>query len=190
MLLNRIEKDNDFNTFIEFLKNNPNFNELYVIFTILNEGLDYIHEQFIEENKVLFKNCILNYINSLGETEVNNSSQNPFIQLVKKFLDKISKNNDIKISNGENDSNNYNVELEDEITFNYALSLINCNTFDKRLQGVKNLNDILFKNHNKEDNLKKMAELIKQKNIINEIFGPNYHSQIISRTSEIIRIKK
>ena len=57
-----MEKEGDFDKFIQILNDNPNINELFIIFTILNEGLDYIHEQYIEENKELLKNYFLNIL--------------------------------------------------------------------------------------------------------------------------------
>ena len=51
MLLKRIENDGDFDKFIQILKDKPNLNELYTIYTILYEGLDYIHELNTEERK-------------------------------------------------------------------------------------------------------------------------------------------
>ena len=62
LLLKRMEKEGDFDKFIQILNDNPNINELFIIFTILNEGLDYIHEQYIEENKELLKNYFLNIL--------------------------------------------------------------------------------------------------------------------------------
>ena len=51
MLLKRIENDGDFDKFIQILKDKPNLNELYTIYTILYEGLDYIHVLNTEERK-------------------------------------------------------------------------------------------------------------------------------------------
>ena len=61
MKLKRIENDGDFDKFIQIVKDKPNLNELYIIYTILYEGLDYIHEQYIEENKEFLKICFFEY---------------------------------------------------------------------------------------------------------------------------------
>ena len=186
MLLKRIENDGDFDKFIQILKDKPNLNELYTIFTILYEGLDYIHEQYIEENKEFLKNCFFEYINHLNDKEIINLSTE-FINMAKKFMGRIFKeNNDFKIAKEEEDFKNSTIEEEASII--YILSLINSNTFDKRLQGIKELNDFIFKSKNKENALKRAAELIKEKKTINEIFGSNYHSQIILKSSEVLKL--
>ena len=187
LLLKRIEEIGDFDKFVDILKKDkPSFDEIYTIFTILNSSIDYIHEEYFEENVDIFKNSFFNYINNLKDKEIKNLPQD-LVDLVTKFLKKIAKYN----KNKENKENNIKEKKEDnyieeEISLLVLFKMIKASVFDKRLQGVKDLNEKIIRAQNEDKILKRMAELIKENKLINEIFGPNYHTQIISKSKEII----
>ena len=188
LLLKRIEEIGDFEKFVDILKDKPNFDQIYTIFTILNSSIDYIHEEYFEENIDIFKNSFFNYINNLKDKEIKNLPQD-FVDLAKKFLIKISKynknNKNKEINNKEKQEDNH---IEEEISLFLLFKIIKVSVFDKRFQGVKDLNERIIRAKNNEKILKRMAELIKENNLVNEIFGPNYHTQIISKSKEIIKL--
>ena len=169
-LLKKIEKKGDFDQFIKILENKPNIEEITNIFNILLSSMDYIHEDYFEENKKIFKDSFMNYINNLDDKNLRNIPTN-IIEIGTNFLKIIFKNN-----------------IEEEINLNISLKMIKSSIFDKRKQGIKTLNDYISKNEGNQDELLNICELIKKNNIIEDIFGSNYHSQIISRTSIILKL--
>ena len=76
----------------------------------------------------------------------------------------------------------------DEITINLSIKMIKTSIFDKRIQGIKALNDYIEENHKKESAMKIVVDLIQKNEIIKEIFGANYHSQIISKSNKILAL--
>ena len=65
---------------------------------------------------------------------------------------------------------------------------IKTSSFNLRINGIKNLNEILEKNKNNNKIIEKIISSIKENSIIQDIFGPNYHSQIISKSKEILKL--
>ena len=80
-----------------------------------------------------------------------------------------------------------NKNISDDNKINDILNSIKIGNFDKRLQGIKTINDYINKSQSNKQNIQKIVELIIKNGIINEIFGPNYHSQIISKSIEILK---
>ena len=80
------------------------------------------------------------------------------------------------------------IDIYDEITLAFAMKSIKTNIFDYRLKGIKDLNNIIEKNKNDKVIIAKVILLIKENKILNEIFGANYHSQLIKISNEIIKI--
>ena len=87
--------------------------------------------------------------------------------------------------NKNNDDNN-GMNIYDEITLTFALKSIKTSIFDHRLKGIKDLNDIIEINSNKPEIINKIVTLIKDNKIINEVFGANYHSQLIKCSNKIL----
>ena len=80
------------------------------------------------------------------------------------------------------------LKINEEITLAFAMKSIKTSIFDYRLKGIKDLNEIIEKNkNNKEINIK-LISLLKENKILNELFGANYHSQLIKSSNEIIKL--
>ena len=169
-LLKKMEQEGDFEEFIKILENKPNSDEIINIFNILLSSMDYIHIDYFEENKKIFKDSFMNYINNLDDQYLRNIPTN-IIEIGTNFLKIIFNNN-----------------IEEEINLNISLKMITSTLFDKRSQGIKTLNEYIRKNESNKDELLKVCELIKKNNIIGDIFGSNYHSQIISKTNIILKL--
>ena len=180
-LLKMMEKENVFEEFIEILKNEPNTEEVYNIFFILTYCFPYLHKYYFKENSSIIKNSLINYINGLKEKELRNIPKD-LIEIVSNLLYKVNENDENK-----DDSEN-TMDLYDEITLTFSLKTIKTNLFERRLQGIKALNEFIEKNEKKNEILKKIIGLVKQNNIISDIFGANYHSQIISKSKDIIKL--
>ena len=186
-LLKMMENENAFAEFIEILKNEPNTEEIYNIFYILTYCFPYLHKDYFKENSDIIKNSLINYINNLKEKEMRNLPKD-LIEMVSNLLNKINEGNEDEDEDIEASNKEVSLDLYDEITLTLAMRTIKTSIFDRRLQGIKALNEFIEKNEKKEEILKKLIELIKNNNIISEIFGANYHSQIISRANEIIKL--
>lgn len=180
LLLKKIEQGKGFDKFIEILNSKISGEELYTIFTILLNSFDYIHPKFYEENRELFKKAVMDYIQDLQCDEIRDFSDD-IINLASDLLSKINNLND-------NKSKNNDLNIRDEINLNIILKSIGGTIFNKRLKGVRDLNKYLNKiDKNKQVQLK-VADLLLSRNIINELFGSNYHSQLLKESGEILKI--
>ena len=74
------------------------------------------------------------------------------------------------------------------MTLTLAMKTIKTSIFDRRLQGIKALNDYIEKNSKNKESCIKLVNLIKKNDIIQEIFGANYHSQLINKSTEIVKL--
>ena len=171
LLLIRIEKIGDFEKFIQILNDHCSYDEFYTIITILHNSLNYIDDSYINANKTTF----VNSYKKLSKTTSDPQQLNNLRELVFSFFMKA------KIWNEEE----LNME-KNEINLVLSLNMIKSNKFDDRKKGIKELDKILG---NSQDSQKEiLANLIQKEKIINEIFGPNYHSQIISMTNKLIKL--
>ena len=57
-----------------------------------------------------------------------------------------------------------------------------------RLNGIKDLDEFIEKNKTNKVMRDKLIDLIKKNELIQEIFGANYHSQIINKSKEIVKL--
>ena len=173
------ENDNVFEKFINIIKNKPNSEELFMVIYSLYYAMPYLHKQYLRENLDNFKNSILDFINNLDTKEIRNLPKD-LIEIITKFLKKV--NASLKLNENEN------ISILDEITISLSIKMIKTSIFDKRIQGIKALSDYIDENDKNENSMKKLVELIQKKEIIKEIFGANYHSQIISKSNKILQL--
>ena len=92
------------------------------------------------------------------------------------------------INKNKDKEKNDDLDIYDEMTLAFAMKSLKTSIFDFRLKGIKDLNDIIEKIKDSKITLDKLTSLIKENKILNEIFGTNYHSQLISRSNEIIKL--
>ena len=179
--LKLIENIKGYDTFIEILKSNPNIDEIYNVFYYLFKSLPYLHKEYFIENKDIIKTVCVNYINNLDEKQIR--------KLPKELNDLVTNLiYQINIFLSKNNPDNTNMDIYDEITLAFAMKSIKTNIFDYRLKGIKDLNDIIEKHKKNKDVISQIIILIKDNKILNEIFGANYHSQLITRSNEIIKL--
>ena len=157
----------------------------------LGDGQEKNKDKDKEKENILGKeeeNNIKEINNIQDNDEIKNEEQN--IENEKNIVKEKEKEKEETEINEENEDNEEKDEEEmdfyDEITLTFAIKSIKTSIFDYRLKGIKDLNDIIEKNRNNKKILSKILSLIKQSNIINEIFGANYHSQLIKHSNEIL----
>ena len=172
LLLKIMEKENLFNKFINELRNIDSelvIDLIETIFIIFDSSFNYLHIEFIKENKEIFKNAFLKLLRN-GIEKMSSG----FLILIKGFMKKIfSKTEDSYI------------ELENEIIsviLDNSLDWINIDKLDERLKGLKELNQKV-RNYNNDI----MADSLKKINIIEHIFGSNSHSELIKNSGDIIK---
>ena len=175
ILLKRMADDGYFEKMINILKEKPNQEELYNIFYILMNCTFYIHKDFYKINYEIFKNAFYNMMENLSSKDMR-SFHKDVIELANNFFIKI---NHLIYHNKMWDMNEINLTL--------AIKMIKSPIFDKKMQGLKSLGELL-KNASEEEQKTNIINLIKKYGIINEIFGPNYHVQILSKSNDIFEI--
>ena len=177
-LLKKLADDGEFENMINILKDKPTIDELYTIFFILMNSSSYIHNEFFKENFDIFKNSYYEMMINLSSKEMR-TSQKEMEDLAGNFFVKIS----YLISPNKNSQKVY----MDEIRLTLSLNMIKSSIFDKKIQGVKTIGEYI-KNISDEEGKKNIINLIKKYEIIKELFGTNYHTQIISKSNEILEL--
>ena len=210
--LKKLADENVFEEFIKIILNKPNSEEIFTIFFSLYYALPYLHKQYLIDNLDNFKKGIITFINNLDTKEIRTLPKD-LIEMITKFLKRINKilkldeNKEEETKENENKENGANKDKEnitnenkeketkkdtlsviDEITINLSIRMIKTSIFDKRIQGIKALNDYIEENNKKESAMKIVVDLVQKNEIIKEIFGANYHSQIISKSNKILAL--
>ena len=180
MLLNNFAISGGFEEIIKILTDKPSSDEVLNAFSIFKGALGYLHKDFFVEFREAINSSVFKFINELSANEMRNLKKD-LIDLITEVLTKIK-----EITAMPNDQST--AEMINELTISISLKMIKTSIFDKRLQGVKTLNDYIKSNRNNEIVLTKIIKQIKENEIINEIFGPNSHSQIISKVNDIIEL--
>lgn len=157
------------------------------MFYILYNCFNYIHIDFFKENAPILKNVVLEFVNNLDDKEMKKIPKD-FRSIITDLLEKINKAKlDSSPDNKEEDKDE-NADFFYEITLSLSLKEIKTNTFNLRLNGIKDLDEFIEKNKTNKNMREKIIELIKKNELIQEIFGPNYHSQIINKSKEIVKL--
>ena len=177
-LLKKMGDNGFFEEMLNILKDKPTTEELYNIFYILMNCTSFIHKEFFKRNYMIFKNAFLDMMENLSSKEMR-SSQKEVTNLANNFF--------IKINNTISPDKNKQKEYMDDIYFTLAFKMIKSSIFDKKIQGLKTLAEYI-KNSNDENEKKSIIALIKKNEIIKELFGTNYHTQIISKSNDIIEL--
>ena len=183
-LKNLAEEENIFEEFIKIINNKPNSEEIVTIFYTLYHAIPYLHKQYLIDNLDNFKNCLINFINNLTTKEIRNLPKD-LIELITRFLNRLS--DTLKLEEN-NENKKDEILLSDEIIINFSIKMIKTSIFDKRIQGIKKLNEYISENNDKENTMKAVIKLIQKSEIIKELFGANYHSQIISKSDKLLAL--
>ena len=179
----KLADDNIFEDFIEIINNKPNAEEIYTILYTIYCAIPYLHKKYLIDNLDNFKNAIMNFINNLDTKEIRNLPKN-ISDIFFKFLKSI--NEILIVGDSSNDKNI--IKTIDEISISLAIKMLKTSIFDKRMQGIKSLTEFINDNELKEETMQILINLIQQNEIIKEIFGANYHSQIISKSDKILSL--
>ena len=189
----KLADNNAFEDFIEIINNKPNAEEIYMILYTIYCAMPYLHKQYLIDNLDNFKNATINFINNLETKDIRNLPKN-LTEIINKFLKNIG---EILISNNNCEDNTKDKDEEnkknisntiDEISLRLSIKMLKTSIFDKRMQGIKSLNEFISDKEKKEESMNTLINLIQKNEIIKEIFGSNYHSQIISKSNKILSL--
>jgi len=173
-LLKKMEKYNLLNNYISILNSDYNldttFDIVYTIYTIFNSSLDYLHMDFIKENKEIFRKGYFKLF------EIENIDYINLINM-KKFLKKIWDLTEDSFDDIEN-------EINDKIMGNFY-NLVNSSNLEMRIMGFEDLNKKIMFN-DKID----LAQVLKQFDIIDKMFGTGYHPEIVKYSEKILLFMK
>ena len=176
-LLKIMADNGNFEEMINILKDKPTPDEIYNIFFILMHCISFIHKGYFNENYNIFKNAYFDMMDSLSSKDMRSSFQKEVVDLANNFFIKInyliSKNKNIQ-----------NLDMND-INLTLALKMLKSSIFDKKIQGLKSIGE-LINNISGEEGKKDIINFIKKNEIIKELFGSNYHTQIISKSNNIL----
>ena len=182
LLLKILEKEGVFTQFMEILQDQPNSEEMFNVFSFLTCMFPYLHKDYFIENYEIIKNSLINFINNLNEKEMRNMPKN-LNGIVSNLLIMLIENKD-----EDPNKKKFLTDLYDEVTISFSIKTIKTNIFDRRLQGIKALNEYIERNQKNKKDMDIIIDLLKKNDIITEIFGANYHSQIIGRSKEIVKL--
>ena len=186
LFLKQIEQENGFEKMMDILKDKPDSEEIFTVFYILYNCFNYIHIDFFKENAPILKNVVLEFVNNLDDKEMKKIPKD-FRSIITDLLEKINKAK-LDSSPDKEEEKDENADFFYEITLSLSLKEIKTNTFNLRLNGIKDLDEFIEKNKTNKNMREKIIELIKKNELIQEIFGPNYHSQIINKSKEIVKL--
>ena len=178
ILLKKMADDGYFEEVVSILKDKPTVDEIYNIFFTLMNSTSYIHRDFYKENCDIFKNAFFDMMENLSSKEIR-FSQKDLIDLSTNFL--------IKVNYVVSPNNDSSKKYIDEINLTLALKMIKSSVFDKKIQGLKSIGE-LIKNLSDENEQMNIIKIIKDNNIVKDLFGNNYHTQIISKSNEILEL--
>ena len=161
---------------------------IYLVFYIINISLPYLHKNYLIDNYTSLTQSALKYIDNLSSNEIRNLKKeisDIIIEVITKIQSRLGKETIAKLTHNNNETD---FSIVDEFTMKIVIKMINSSIFDKRLQGVKLLNDYLKSNKDNDTIVTNVLQLMKHNSIIQEIFGVNSHSQIIAKSNDIIAI--
>ena len=173
-LLKMMEEAGYYEEMITFLKDKPNIIELYNIFYILIKSDPFLHKDYFKENNEVFKSAFFDAVESLTSKDIK-IVQKEYIDYSISFLSRVN----YIISGEKNSKKNKEIKVE------LSIKLIKSSIFDKKIQGLKMLTEYIKINLEPEEKIY-IIEIIKKNNLIKELFGSNYHTQIINKSNEIL----
>ena len=171
--INNLKNDND--------KKVDNSEIVLFIFTFFKIIIGYLYKPVIKDLSQKLYKCFLDYVNNLSVNDLRNLKKetSDLMSEVLKLYSNLNENNN------EDNNNKYLIEI---FSLNFAIKMLKTNFLDKRTAAIKSISDLIkiFKNN---DEFKKiLIDIIKDNNIIYEIYGPNSHVQLVSKSKELIEI--
>ena len=177
------------------LRNNPNKYEIKTIFCILINGISFIHKKFFqnENNKVddVFEKAVFSLFDNKSEISgINQKDIYYFVFFLVKIKYLTEFNDEIKNIDPvlKNNTNPITSKI-DELFVKLGLKMLNSSSYKVRELGLDIILDCIeYSCNENEDNcilsiLKDKGD--KKEDFIKVLFGDNYHSNLISKSTKI-----
>ena len=174
---------NCFDIMLNYINNLKNENDKKVdnseivlfIFSFFKNVFEYLYRPFIKELSQKLYKCFLDYVNNLSVNDLRN--------IKKETSDLMSEVLNLYLN--EDNNNKYLIEI---FSLNFAIKMLKTNFLDKRTTAIKSISDLIRIYKNNDEFKKILIDIIKNNNIIYEIYGPNSHVQLVSKSKELIEI--
>jgi len=186
LMLNEFGYLNGFDKMLKFIEDNLNDYDkdkknddiiIMLIFSIFKIAFPFLYKPlFLKYFENLSKN-IYDYVNNLSNQDLRNVKK----ETIDLMLDLIRKYSSITTK----DKNSYIIET---ISLNFAIKMLKTDYLDKRTSAIKSISDIIKLQKYNDDFKQKLIDIIKDNNIIYEIYGPNSHIQLVRNSKELIEI--
>ncbi|MCQ2815956.1 MAG: hypothetical protein MJ252_01700 [archaeon] len=158
----------------------PITNEVLMVgFNILFNCAEYLYYPYAVELCKLLKEKVFSYLDVLSNTDLRNLKKET-IDLISETLKKY-----LSIANKNSDEDNDTFE---KFQIAFSMKMLKTDFLEKRNAAMKGIIDLIKGTHYEKEKQIELLKLIKENKIINEIFGPNSHVQLISKSKELIEI--
>ena len=164
----------------ELEKQNYNNDILVLIIYIIKTAMPYLYKPLLLNYSKKLSEIILKYFDDITQNELRNLKKET-IDLMSDILGECS---EILLKYKKIDNSN----LLETFNLKLAIKMLKTSILDKRTNAIKKIGEIISNLRRMNDNNfeNQLLESIKTNKVIYEIFGPNNHIQLISKSKEII----
>ena len=151
---------------------------ILLIFTIFKAAIPYFYKPLLIKYSKELSKTIFKFFDDLSQNDLRNLKKEIIeltSDLLKECTEFLSKDN----------NNEEFLFLTETFNLNLAIKMLKTSFLGKRTNAIKKISDLIRMNNN-ENFSAKLLKILKENNIIYEIFGPNNHSQLIRQSKEII----
>ena len=152
---------------------------LYFVFLVFEIAGKMLYYPFATELAVRLEKCIFTYIENIDNAELRN--------IKKESIDIISEVLKTYLSFIYHDSEKES-DIIDKFALSFAIRMLKTTFLDKRNGGIKKITDYIRTCRFDKEKEEKLLQIIVDNKVLYEIFGPNSHVQLISKSKELLEV--
>ena len=148
-------------------------------FYILRNCADYLFKNYALKLASMLKEKAFDFPNSLSNENIRGIKKESIeiiSETLKKYLGILY------------DSESIGNEVYEQFEMNFDMKMIKTTSLEKRNAALKRIVDLIRFSHYDKEKQRKILDAIKANKVIYEIFGPNSHVQLISKSKELIHV--
>ncbi|MCQ2816905.1 MAG: hypothetical protein MJ252_06545, partial [archaeon] len=155
-------------------------NEVLMIgLNLLSNCVDYLYSPYAKEIASLLKDKVFSYLDVLSNSDLRNLKK----ELIDLIADTLKKYLSVLFRDSEKED-----DIFEKFQIAFSMKLLKTDFLEKRNSAIKGIIDLIRSSHFEKEKQKEILNLIKNNKVIYEIFGPNSHVQLISKSKELIQI--
>lgn len=168
-----------------------------LVFIIFELGINYFHKYYLLEvgnrlfgiGKLLLEKVLKQEVKSIKKDVIEMVSKilRNYYNRIKKIFPDLEKTSDLS----NTDIPYFQIfpisEIE-TLSLSCSIKLIKTGSLDKRIQSIKSLVEFIHNNKSDHKTMNNVFDLIKENELINEIFGTNSHSQLVIKSQELLHV--